>query len=262
MTMNPDQKGLIFDVQRAGVHDGPGIRTVVFFKGCPLRCLWCHNPESRQLFPQTGMDEKGNPVRYGRLISAGELMGQLEEDRVFYRASGGGVTFSGGEPLFQPDFLLELCKGLKEQGISACVETSGFAAPEILERILPWVDLFLFDYKETGQERCRKETGASSEMILDNLARLDGAGKRIWLRCPMVPGYQDRTEHFEQIAELSRKYSGIERVELLPFHSLGRHKYRQLNLPDPTEKTPVPSEKQVEEWKTRLRRMGCRKLQA
>lgn len=145
--MNPEASGMIFDVQRGSMQDGPGIRTTVFFKGCPLRCLWCHNPESRDPFFQSGTDERGNSVRYGRLISAGQLMEQLEEDLVFYHVSGGGVTFSGGEPLSQPDFLLELCRGCKERGISTCVETSGFAVPEVLERILPWVDLFLFDYK-------------------------------------------------------------------------------------------------------------------
>ena len=261
MTMNPEASGMIFDVQRGSMQDGPGIRTTVFFKGCPLRCLWCHNPESRDPFFQSGTDERGNSVRYGRLISAGQLMEQLEEDLVFYHVSGGGVTFSGGEPLSQPDFLLELCRGCKERGISTCVETSGFAAPEVLERILPWVDLFLFDYKETGRERFRREIGVSPETILGNLARLDAAGKRIWLRCPIVPGYQDRTEHFERIAALSRRYICVEKVELLPFHSLGRHKYRQLNLEDPTEKTPVPSEKQVEDWKKQLRRLRFRNLQ-
>ena len=261
MTMNPEPTGLIFDVQRGSMQDGPGIRTTVFFKGCPLRCLWCHNPESHRAQPETGVDEKGRRVRYGEVISAGKLLKQMEEDRVFYEVSGGGVTLSGGEPFFQPEFLLALCRGLKERGICVCVETSGYVKPRILRRTLPWVDLFLFDYKETGRERFVRETGVFPEPILDNLALLDSAGKRIWLRCPIVPGYQDREEHFRCIAALSRQYTCIERVEILPFHSLGRHKYRQLNRPDPTKQTPVPTREETEGWKERLRALGCRHLQ-
>ena len=252
---------MIFDVQRGSLQDGPGIRTAVFFKGCPLRCLWCHNPESRSMAVEEGSDEKGRPVRYGETVSVAQLMERLEEDRIFYRASGGGATFSGGEPLFQPEFLLELCMACKERGISVCVETSGFAPPETLRRLLPWVDLFLFDYKETGKDRFEAETGGSPERILDNLALLDGAGKRIWLRCPIVPGYQDRTEHFARIAELSRRYGGVEKVELLPFHALGRHKSRPLNLKDPTENIRPPQREQTEGWKKELLSLGCRNLQ-
>ena len=257
----------VFDIQRFSVHDGPGIRTTVFLKGCPLNCLWCHNPESKTKAPElmlhattcvgcgecVGACENklhsfvenehiidrnkcsvcgkcadscvfGALVVSGKTMSAEEVLSEVMRDKSFYDNSGGGVTVSGGEPLMQADFCCELFSSAKEQGISTAVETSGFGRWENIERLSECVDYFLWDYKETSPERHREYTGVDNALILENLAKLDALGAKIVLRCPIIPGLNDRDEHFLGIAEVANKHKSILRVEIEPYHSLGKSK--------------------------------------
>lgn len=260
-------KGLIFNIQRFSLHDGPGIRTNVFFKGCPLRCVWCHNPEGLEkkfeiefngskcigcgrcsvcpegchvfgeeghVFNRTACTTCGKCVEAcvaGSLKMAGkeytveEVLSVVETDMMFYSESGGGMTISGGEPLFQAEFAIELLKAAKERNIHTAIETSGFCSEETMKRAAPYIDLFLYDYKATGEEEHVKATGVSQKPILRNLELVNGMGKEIVLRCPIIPSINDNNVHFDAIASLAEKYSGVIRVDIEPYHDLGTSKY-------------------------------------
>ncbi len=244
-------QGTIFNIQRFCVNDGPGIRTTVFLKGCPLSCVWCHNPESQRFEPEilfykdkctgcgrckcvTAADRdfvcfNGAKEICGKTVSADEITAEVLKDKPFYENSGGGVTLSGGEPLAQYDFSLELLKKAKENGIHTAIETCGYAEKSKILEIAKYVDLFLFDCKETDQELHKKYTGVDNKIILDNLKALSDAGSKIILRCPIIPGFNDREEHFKGISEIADKFSGIEHIEIEPFHPLGESKYSALN---------------------------------
>ena len=262
-----DIKATVFDIQRFSVHDGPGIRTTVFLKGCPLNCLWCHNPESKAQSPEVMLYENlcigcgecvaacedklhtfgdeghkidregckrcldcasacvaGALTVSGKEMTVSEVLSEVMRDKSFYDNSGGGVTVSGGEPLMHADFCRELFREAKEQGISTAVETSGFGKWENIERLTECVDIFLWDYKETDPERHREYTGVDNALILENLAKLDSLGASIVLRCPIIPGLNDRDEHFRGIAEVLNKHTSVIRAELEPYHSLGKGK--------------------------------------
>lgn len=244
-------QGTIFNIQRFCVNDGPGIRTTVFLKGCPLSCVWCHNPESQRFEPEilfykdkctgcgrckcvTAADRdfvcfNGAKEICGKTVSADEVTAEVLKDKPFYENSGGGVTLSGGEPLAQYDFSLELLKKAKENGIHTAIETCGYAEKSKILEIAKYVDLFLFDCKETDQELHKKYTGVDNKIILDNLKALSDAGSKIILRCPIIPGFNDRAEHFKGISEIAGKLSGIEHIEIEPFHPLGKGKYSALS---------------------------------
>lgn len=263
------QKGMIFDIQSFSLDDGPGIRTTVFFKGCPLSCIWCHNPEGQKPEPEIIYDERkcigcrrctlcphgahsfaenahifdrskcavetkcvavcpsGALTVSGREISVSELVAQIEKDRAFYEVSGGGVTLSGGEPLAQPAFALALLSACREKGIDTCIETSGFASESDFKKIIPLTDHIFFDLKETDDARHTEYVGAPLGLILKNLEYAAGAARDLTLRCPIIPGINDREEHFEKIAALAKEY-GIKKVELKKYHPLGLVKYRSL----------------------------------
>ena len=244
-------KGTVFNIQRFCVNDGPGIRTTVFLKGCPLSCVWCHNPESQRFEPEilfykdkctgcgrckcvTAADRdfvcfNGAKEICGKTVSANEVTAEVLKDKPFYENSGGGVTLSGGEPLAQYDFTLELLQKAKENGIHTAVETCGYAERSKILEIAKYVDLFLFDCKETDPELHKEYTGFDNKIILENLKALSDAGSKIILRCPIIPGFNDRAEHFKGISEISGKLSGIEHIEIEPFHPLGESKYSALN---------------------------------
>lgn len=266
-------EGMIFDIEHYAVHDGPGIRTVVFFKGCPLRCLWCCNPESQDPHPAlryssfrchscfgcamacpSGAVDKGadGPVfdrracrscpdwpcveacsngalaRVGRRVTAEETMRRIAADLPFYRNSGGGATFSGGEPFMQPEFLEELLLRCGAAGIHTAVETCGYVPAETLLRLAPLVGLFLYDVKVMDPRLHVRYTGVSNEAILQNLRHLAerDAGK-VTLRVPLVPGCTDARENLSSIAAMCADL-GITRIELMPYHELGRDKYEGL----------------------------------
>lgn len=230
-------KGIVFDIRRFCVHDGPGIRTTVFLKGCPLRCSWCHNPES-QLSEIEVCDKEFSiegrkfvrEEKIGRMMIAEDVIAEVCKDIVFYNQSAGGVTFSGGEPLSQPDFLRWLLIIAKERGLHTVVDTCGHANQEHMERILPFTDLFLYDLKHPDAAVHKDFTGVSNSVIMKNLSFLAMSGKKINIRIPVIPGFNDSTEVMTQIATFIGKMSqSITGVNLLPYHAMAESKYNRLN---------------------------------
>lgn len=220
--------GIVFDIQRASLHDGPGLRTTVFLKGCPLRCAWCHNPESQQLVSQTGISGK----LYGMKMSVSEVLDAVLADRAYYQASGGGLTVSGGEPTVQFDFCAALLSAAKEEDIHTCLDTCGHFPEELLPRLLPLVDLWHFDYKASTTAEHTRWTGVDGNLIERNLSSLIRAGATIRLRCPVVPGANATDAHLARLVELEAA-GCFESVERLPYHSTGNAKYADLGLTAP-----------------------------
>jgi pyruvate formate lyase activating enzyme len=218
------ETGIVFDIQRAALHDGPGLRTVVFLKGCPLRCAWCHNPESIRPEPQVGKSGKV----YGKRMSVEEVMRELRKDKDYYWQSGGGITLSGGEPTFQWDFCQSLLHAAKAEGISTCLDTCGHFRPERLQVLLPLVDIWHFDYKLASGEDHRNATGVDGTLIMHNLWTLMETDARIRLRCPLIPGFNDSAAHRHQLDEFESS-GRFETVERLPYHTLGSAKALDLD---------------------------------
>ena len=263
--------GYIFDIQRFSINDGPGIRTTVFFKGCPLRCIWCSNPESQEQWPQllyfeslctrcyrcvevcpTGATKKSSDgsieidrglcqacgacveacpaqarVISGRTTSVDEVVEVVRKDELFYRNSGGGVTASGGEPVYQPDFLIELLRQCQRYGLHTTLDTCGYVKWGVMEEILDHTDLVYYDLKHMDTGKHREFTGVGNELILDNARRISQSGKPIVMRLPLIPGYNDSEENIKATAEF---VTGIEvvRLDIVPFHQLGSNKYQRL----------------------------------
>lgn len=282
-------KGTIFDVQRYCIHDGPGIRTTVFFKGCPLDCWWCHNPESKRVgremifwrqkcigcgacatvcpqaadithgeaeppfdLAQCDLYEKCAGVcpteameLVGRDITAEDLMKELRKDIVFYDESGGGVTFSGGEPLMQASFLLDLLQRCHREGIHTAVDTSGHAAWKDMQRVAAQTDLFLYDLKVMDCQKHVELTGVSNELTLGNLEKLAGVHRRIRVRFPLIPGYTDGEDDLKEMA-CWLVAVGLHNLDLLPYHRTGMDKYKRLGMQYRLETLFPPSEKRVE----------------
>jgi len=240
-------KGLIFDIRRFCVHDGPGIRTTVFFKGCPLNCLWCHNPESRdhqiehsvKHITLDGQTFSHNEAT-GRWMTPLEVMAEIERDRIFYDESGGGVTFSGGEPLMQELFLGELMKACRLRGIHTTLDTSGYASRQAMEQVARFADLVLFDLKLMDEMSHIRYTGVSNMPIHENLEYLVKEGKNICLRFPVIPGITDTTENIgllkSFIAADPRK--AALKISLLPYHGMAREKYRRFSKENPLAQLP------------------------
>ncbi|MGN0833016.1 MAG: glycyl-radical enzyme activating protein [Kiritimatiellia bacterium] len=220
---------VVFDVEHGATHDGPGLRTVVFLKGCPLRCRWCHNPESWRVRPEGG---------YGRLRTIADLMEEILRDRPFYDNSGGGLTLSGGEPLAHPAFVRSLLAAAKGSGLHTAVETSGCAPWEVVESVMPFVDLWLFDVKHLDAGRFRELTGGDLVPILANLRGLDAREKRIVLRLPMVPSVNDGDAELAAVAALADELASVEELDVEPYNSLGVEKGRRLGLA--TYAAPLP----------------------
>ena len=223
------QTTLVFDIEKFAVHDGPGIRTVVFLKGCPLCCLWCHNPESQSFEPEqmASVDGTSPPETVGRAMTVEKVMAEVRKDKPFYDNSGGGLTVSGGEPLAHFEFTRDLLAAAKGEGIHTAVETSGFAPRERIEALLPLVDLWLWDVKAPPSLH-RKLIGVEAAPILDNLAFIASRGARSVLRCPLVPGVNDSDEALAHIATLAGKTPGVLRVDIEPYHPMGEDKNRRL----------------------------------
>lgn len=238
----------IFEIKRFAVHDGNGIRTTVFFKGCPLRCVWCHNPEGLSFEAQEafyahkciGCGECKNEgfshesclgearILYGKTVTVEELLPMLLEDKDFYESSGGGVTLSGGECLMQADFCAELLKKLKAEGIHTAVDTCGFVSKEALNKAIPYTDVFLYDLKAYDEDIHIKCTGRSNKQILDNLKYLDSLGKNIEIRIPYVPEYN--ADQMKKIAHFLSTFKHITKIRVLPYHNYAGSKYEALNM--------------------------------
>ena len=261
-------KGRIINIQRFSIHDGPGIRTTVFLKGCNLRCLWCHNPDSQYPQPQrmfyrhkcvncgacsrvcekamlAQCDNCGRCVEVcehnarelvGREITAEELLAELEKDKAYYETSGGGVTLSGGEPLLQIDFVETVLQMCKEVGIHTAVETAGNVSWQAVSRVLPCVDLFLYDIKAVDNEVHKRCTGVSNDRILENARKLMACcPEKLLFRMPVVPGYND-----SQVAAAAAFTQGFP-LELLPYHRTGIGKYDALGTPYALSSVQPPS---------------------
>ena len=291
-------KGNIFDIQRYSIHDGKGIRTVVFLKGCPLRCKWCANPESWEVHPQlyyvkskcigcktcvatcanheveaeedhikvirenctgdyTWVDNcpTGALRVEGQKMQAKDVVEEVKKDQIFYQYSDGGVTFSGGEPLLQKDFIQELLELCKQEGISTAVETAGLVSPEVLDQVRPYVDLFLYDIKSMDPEVHWRWTGQSNDQILQNLKRLAQSGANIMVRTPLIPGVNDREEDINAIMDYLNQ-CGIRKYSILPFHQYGSGKYESLGLNYELADLKVPSDDYIVKLKKQIQDRG------
>ncbi len=221
-------KGRIFDIQRYSIHDGPGIRTIVFLKGCVLRCKWCCNPESQEYAIQTMMVD-GKPKTIGRDVTVEEVMETVEKDRGYYRRSGGGLTLSGGESLCQPEFARALLQVAKSKGINTAMESMGCATYEVIDSILPYLDTYLMDIKHTNPDKHKAFTGKSNELMLENARRIAASSKtKLVIRVPVIPTFNDTPEEIAAIAQFADKLPGVEKIHLLPYHRLGQDKYEGL----------------------------------
>ena len=220
--------GRIFNIQKFSINDGPGIRTTVFFKGCPLRCGWCANPESQNRNARVA-DAMEDPLYCGRAYTVAEVMAVVRQDLPFYEESGGGMTLSGGEVLQQQDFALELIAAAHAEGIQVAVETTGYAAPERFQQFLPAPDLFLYDFKHYDRALHRAGTGVDNDWILENLRAVVAAGKPVIARIPVIPRFNVGIKHARGLAGALADI-GVREVHLLPFHQMGEKKYDELGI--------------------------------
>ena len=266
-------KAKIFEIKRFAVHDGDGIRTTVFFKGCPLRCLWCHNPEGLSTKYEVafykhkcigcGECQKdsfavsdclgGARVEYGKEVSVAELLPILLEDKEFFENSGGGVTLSGGECLIQANFCYELLKALKQKGIHTAVDTCGYVSKKELEKVIPFTDVFLYDLKAMDEDVHINCTGRSNRIILENLCYLDSIGKQIEIRIPFVPGYN--SGQIDKMANFLNSIRNISKIRVLPYHNYSESKYKSLNLIS-NMPNDLPTDNEIEKAKEILRSSG------
>ncbi|MCP4217665.1 MAG: glycyl-radical enzyme activating protein [bacterium] len=230
-------KGILFDIKRFAIHDGPGIRTTVFLKGCPLKCLWCHNPES--INPAIGGG-------FGEYWTVSDVMREIEKEMIFYNQSGGGVTFSGGEPGMQPLFLKKLLERCKEKNIHTALDTSGCMPGDTFDRIDQLTDLYLYDLKIMDDALHKKYTGISNSLCLENLQRLSAKNKDVIIRFPVIPAITDGKENIAAVASFVASLENIHRVELLPFHNTGGAKYKRLNMEDTMEGVPPLSKENIQ----------------
>lgn len=244
-------QGTIFDIKKYAIHDGPGIRTTVFFKGCPLDCWWCHNPEGIKKEPETftvrtRSKEPGSPGEgeervigrtgtgekrvIGRTATVDSLMEKVVKDTTFYDQSGGGVTISGGEPMMQMEFLVGLLDSCKKAGIHTALDTSGYAPWEEFERVYDLVDIFLYDVKVMDDREHLKYTGVSNELILGNMRALSGMGEKVIPRIPMIPGITDTETNLEAIANYLSTLDNIREISLLPYNRIGEDKFKRFGI--------------------------------
>ena len=248
-SLSPNKKAVIFNIMRYSIHDGPGIRTTVFFKGCPLSCKWCHNPESLLQNPQEVFNKKkcincafckgsanavdcpsGAREVIGYEITVGGLLDEIKKDTLFYEQSGGGVTFSGGEPFFQADFLLETLKECNKDYIKTAIDTSGYCDAGVLLEAAKYTDWFLYDIKFIDPVKHNEYCGFSNEIILENLKKLSCVKTKILIRIPVIPSINDDLQEMSAVFEYIKPLSNIETVHLLPYHNIHGDKYKRLGM--------------------------------
>lgn len=291
-------KGIVFDIKGFAVHDGPGIRTTVFLKGCPLRCDWCHNPESQSerpvlaQFPRNcigcgkcltrcpnGALSRGETqiiidrsrckgcglcaqtcyaealVLRGKIMTVEEVMAEVRKDKPFYDNSGGGMTISGGEPLYQPEFTLALLQAARAEGFHTCLDTSGYAAWAVLEQMLPYVNMVLYDVKSVDPAVHRAHTGRPNSVIMQNLRALAGEAVEIKVRLPLIPGVNDSEQSVRDIAQFLASLKRVPSLEILPYHKLGEGKYEALGIHNGLHLEPPPKP-EVEKLAQLARELG------
>jgi pyruvate formate lyase activating enzyme len=260
-------KGLIFSVKRYSVHDGPGIRVTFFMKGCPLSCWWCHNPEGISPYPisitqtnRVGEKEFSHNEEVGKFYSSEDILDILQKERVFLNQSKGGVTFSGGEPMLQFEFLQEILKVCKTNGYHTAVDTSGYSSAQSYKTILPYTDLFLFDLKHLDEEKHTEFTGVSNSLILDNFRILLDSGKDIMVRIPVIPGYNDDPDHLDSLKKFlcSTKTISLKNISLLPYHKIGSSKYKRFNISFRMKNVEPPSKDRMKELKEFFSEVGVK----
>lgn len=220
-------EGRIFNIQRFSIHDGPGIRTIVFFKGCYMRCAWCCNPES-QNYEIESLAEGDKLKTVGRDVTVEEIMPELLADMPYYNRSGGGITLSGGEVLCQPDFAAELLRSCKEYGLHTAIESAASSPYSSIEKLLPYLDMYLMDIKHMNEEKHKEYTGMPNSRILENARRVAESGVELIIRTPVVPGFNDTAEEILAISKFARSLPGVREHHLLPYHRLGSGKYEGL----------------------------------
>lgn len=288
--------GIVFNIQKFSINDGEGIRTTVFLKGCPLSCIWCHNPESREkraeisfiaercigcgyclrICPRKCHVVKNDRHEYNRKLCArcglcakecyaqalemvgksmtvAEVIEEVLKDKPFYQTSGGGMTLSGGEPMAQYEFSKALLGEAKARKIHTAIETCGYAPFKLYADMLGDIDLFLYDYKETDCELHKKFTGVDNTLILENLFAIDERGKPVILRCPIIPGLNDRADHFAGIAATANRLKNIIEINVLPYHPLGESKSKRIGKKYALAGKPFAEKEIVEKWIKKIR---------
>jgi pyruvate formate lyase activating enzyme len=256
-------EGTIFDIKHFAVHDGPGIRQTIFFKGCPLSCWWCHNPESQNINIESYIKvnkldgkEFKKEVAIGYKITANELFKTIQGDKVFFEESDGGVTFSGGEPLMQARFLQEILTLCKQNGIHSCIDTTGFASITTIEKIADLVDCFLFDIKLIDKELHQKYTGIPVAGILENLKWLDQNNKNVILRFPVIPGITNTSKNISEVKSLLKSLKNIRQIDLLPYHNISNGKYARFKKENKMKDTVPLSDEDMLQLKSEFESIG------
>jgi pyruvate formate lyase activating enzyme len=292
---------MVIEITRMTVHNGPGIRTLILFKGCPLRCIWCSTPESQRespeialypdkcilcgdcipVCPQSAITISGKRINlnrelcdncgqcvsvcntkalllFGQEYTVEELVVEVKKDEIIYKHSGGGVTISGGEPFFGPEFLLTLLQELKRNGISCGIDTCGFADRKHIEAALSYVDFFLWDIKHMNREKHIEYTGVSNELILDNLRFVSRKNIPLYLRLPVIPGYNDSEDNLLDLCDFAKTLSSLVEIDLLPLHHLGKARYTALGREYPIGEIPLIKEETLDEMKRLVESTGLK----
>jgi len=251
--------GLVFDIKRFALHDGPGIRTTVFLKGCSLRCWWCQNPESIREFPETFQvksisttfnKECAEKTIFGKRYSVEELIDELVRDRVFYDESSGGITFSGGEPLVQYKFVSECLSKCKLLGLQTAIDTSGYAPFDTFENVYDYTDIFLYDIKLFDNDEHIKFTDVSNKLILNNLKELTSLGNKVTIRIPLIPEITDTQKNLSDIVSFIATLKNVKQIDLLPYNKISESKYKRLKKPSILGELQVQSEEKLLEIKS------------
>ncbi len=226
-----DVSGRIFDIQRYSIHDGVGIRTIVFLKGCALRCRWCCNPESQNFAIETMM-VNGKPKTIGRDVTVREVMETVQRDMPYYGRSGGGLTLSGGESLLQPEFATALLHAAKDMGITTAMESMGYAKFEVIKGLLPYLDTYLMDIKHMNAEKHKEFTGKENTMMVENARKIaESRMCELIIRVPVIPSFNDTEKEILEIAAYADSLPGVSKIHILPYHKYGEGKYEGLNRP-------------------------------